>query len=269
MMIKFIYRNLLIYCKDISGVFFSFLGMLISLLIYIFFLKNDLVDSLGKIPNATKIIDTWMIAGLISIVSMTSPLSAFGQKIEDKKELCLYDAIVNSRLSFSKIDASYIITSIFEGSISTVLFSILCYLYLALQYNFSLSVNEIGLCLLYMLILIVFSSFLFNIITFFINSASGFASLSAIVGTLAGFLSGSYIIIGDLPKFMQSILKYWPGFDIAGLLRNILMPIGNIPDSIIKSLGILQGYTYLLSPCILIFILILLKYLFNYLKKVF
>lgn len=266
-MIKFIYRNLLIYYKDISGVFFSFLGMLISLLIYIFFLKNNLVDSLGKIPNATKIIDTWMIAGLISIVSMTSPLSAFEQKIEDKKELYLYDAIVNSRLSLSKVDTSYIITSIFEGSISTIFFSILCYWYLALQYNFSLSVKEIGLCLLYMLVLIIFSSFLFSIITFFINSVSGFASLSAIVGTLAGFLSGSYIIIGELPKFIQSILKYWPGFDIAGLLRDILMPIDNIPDSILKSLGVLHGYIYLTSSCILIFILILLKQLFTYLKK--
>ena len=91
---KFIQRNLLIYIKDKTGIFFSFLGMFISLFIYIFFLRSNMISSLSRIDNIDRFVDTWMVAGLISIVSITSTLNAFGQKLEDKKDRRIDDFIV-------------------------------------------------------------------------------------------------------------------------------------------------------------------------------
>ncbi|MEO5286240.1 hypothetical protein [Limosilactobacillus allomucosae] len=267
-MFKLIYRNLLLYYKSISNVFFSFLGMLISLVIYIFFLKNNLVDSLNNVPNAAKMVDTWMVAGLISIVAITSPLSAFAQKVEDKDSKGLYDILINSRFSLYKVNILYIFTAIIEGMISTIIFSGICYAYLISQYKYELTVDNLIIIILYIVCLVLFASSLFSIITLFINSTS-FSSLSAIVGTLAGFLSGSYIVIGSLPKTVQNILKYWPGFEIAGLLRNRLMPLSNnVPSTVSKSLGVVKDNQSLISIFMLIFAFFIIENIFIKLKKV-
>lgn len=122
--------------------------MLISLVIYIFFLKSNLVDSLSNIPNADKLVDTWMVAGLISIVAITSPLSTFNQKVEDKDSKCLYDILVNSQFSLYKINIVYTLTVIIEGTISTLIFSGICHAYLTTQYKYTLTLNDLAVILM-------------------------------------------------------------------------------------------------------------------------
>lgn len=134
---QFIQRNILIFIKDKVGIFFSFLGMVISLVIYIFFLRSNLVDSLTGINHSEQFIDTWMISGLISIVSMTSTLIAFGQKLEDKKNNRLDDFIVNSQIKSNTINQLYTLTSVMEGIVSTFIFSLICYAYLSLTYHYN------------------------------------------------------------------------------------------------------------------------------------
>ncbi|MFT8838349.1 MAG: hypothetical protein ABF900_11225, partial [Liquorilactobacillus satsumensis] len=94
--------------------------------------------------------------------------------------------------------------------------------------------------LMFSILLIIFSSLLFSFVTEFLKTSSSFSSLSAIVGTLTGFFSGTYIIYGELPNFMQSILKIWPGYQIAAITRNeIIKSIKiKIPTSVLKSLGV-------------------------------
>lgn len=112
---RFIWRNLLLYTKDRLGIFFSFLGMFISLFIYIFFLRSNLIGEFKDIANISKFIDTRMVAGLISIVAVTSPLNAFVQKLEDMATNRLDDFIVNDNLQANKIDKLYTLTSIMRA----------------------------------------------------------------------------------------------------------------------------------------------------------
>lgn len=240
MCIKFITRNIIIYFKDKIGIFFSFLGMFISLIIYVFFLRSNLINSLSGITQVNKFVDVWMIAGLISIVSMTSSLNAFGQKIEDQKNKKLNDFQINNNLSMRIINILYVITAIIEGTISTLVFIVICFGYLYFKYKESYFYSAFGLTILYSFLLIVFSSVLFSLITSLLKSSSSFSSLSAIVGTLSGFFSGTYIIYGDLPKFMQRILDIWPGFQIASITRNQMLSSINtkIPESTLGSLGV-------------------------------
>ena len=106
----------------------------------------------------------------------------------------------------------------------------------------------------------------FSVVTFFINTTS-FSSFSAIVGTLAGFLSGSYITAGCLPKTVQNILNYWTGFEIAGLLRNRLMPLHNTPNRILISLGVIKDNRKLVEIFILIVIFLIVEKYLSKLRK--
>lgn len=267
---NFIKRNIQIYLKDKTGIFFSFLGMFISLIIYVLFLRSNLISSLSGIAHINKFVDTWMIAGLISIVAMTSSLNVFGQKIEDRKNNRLNDFVVNNDLNMGILNILYVITAIIEGLISTIVFIMICFGYLYVQYKEPLLNSTMLIIIFYSLILIVFSSILFSFITFFVTSTSSFSSLSAIVGTLAGFFSGTYIVYGELPKIMQKVLDIWPGFQIASIIRNKILnsDITNVPSSVLSSLGIgtnIEKTIFVTIFATLIFALISLA--FNFLSK--
>ncbi|MGD9887433.1 MAG: ABC transporter permease [Bacilli bacterium] len=66
------------------------------------------------------------------------------------------------------------------------------------------------------------SAILFLIISF-IHSQNAFGTLSTIVGTVIGFLMGIYVPIGNLPKYVQQIVKIFPGSYSVSLFRNIIM----------------------------------------------
>lgn len=243
MYLNFIKRNIQIYLKDKTGIFFSLLGMLISLIIYVFFLRSNLISSLSGIGHVNKLVDIWMIAGLISIVSMTTPLNAFGQKLEDKKNNRLNDFVVNNNFSLASLDTLYVITAIIEGVFSTIIFMFICFGYLYMQYKESLFNSNVLVVIFYSILLIIFSSLLFSLITSWLTSTSSFSSLSAIVGTLAGFFSGTYIVYGDLPNFMQQVLDVWPGFQIAATIRNKMLGLTgvNVPKNVLDSLGVVSN----------------------------
>lgn len=237
---KLIQRNLLIYIKDKTGIFFSFLGMFISLFIYIFFLRSNMISSLSRIDNIDRFVDTWMVAGLISIVSITSTLNAFGQKLEDKKDRRIDDFIVNGKLSLAALNRLYTCISIIEGALSTFIFSLICFGYLSLKYSYNAFNMHFVIVFMFSILLIIFSSLVFSFVTEFLKTYSSFSSLSAIVGTLTGFFSGTYIIYGELPNFMQNILRIWPGYQIAAVTRHEITKSIKIetPSSVLSSLGI-------------------------------
>lgn len=241
---KFIKRDLLIYLKDKIGIFFSFLGMFISLIIYILFLRNNILNSFNHVHNMGKFLDIWMVAGLISIVAITSSLGAFSQKLEDKKNDLLFDFIVNGHMKFNDLNKMYTITAIIEGIVATSIFSLICFIYLLIRYDYNVLNKTFILVLLFNFLLVIFSSILFSLITDFLKTSTSFSSLSAIVGTLAGFFSGTYIIYGDLPAFLKKILNYWPGYQIAAISRyECLNSISSkIPNNIFNSLGVNSNF---------------------------
>lgn len=240
MYLKFIERNLRIYLKDKVGIFFSFLGMFISLIIYIFFLRTNLIDPLPTIAHADKFTDTWMVAGLISIVALTTPLNAFGQKMEDRKNHKLNDFKVNNDLKANSLNWLYTLTAIIEGAVSTIVFTILCFGYLSIRYNENAFNKEFVLTLLFNLLLITFSANFFALVTKYLRTMSSFSALSTILGTLAGFLSGTYIVYDALPNFMRNIVNFWPGYQIAAITRSEMMHefTTTTPQNVLVALGV-------------------------------
>ncbi|MPN64940.1 hypothetical protein SDC9_212719 [bioreactor metagenome] len=60
-------------------------------------------------------------------------------------------------------------------------------------------------------------------ITTFLRSVNAFATVSTILGTLIGFLTGIYIPIGQLPEGVQSVVKVFPVSHAGALFRQVMM----------------------------------------------
>src|SRR5690554_5326156 len=87
---QFTLRNIKVYLRDPVGVFFSFLSMLIILGLYILFLGDVSVNNMPlEIPNVSEqnirfLVDSWIMAGILIVNSITIPLGVFGIMVQDR-----------------------------------------------------------------------------------------------------------------------------------------------------------------------------------------
>ena len=79
-MISLIKRNMLLFFKDKTSVFFSFMAVFVVLGLYVCFLGDMMIQPLKQdFPDtARELSDTWIMAGTLGIVSLTTSLSVLG-----------------------------------------------------------------------------------------------------------------------------------------------------------------------------------------------
>ena len=83
-MIAFAKRNLKVFFRDRASVFFSLLAVFIVLGLYAAFLRSTLTRGLEHIPGAEFLMDSWTMAGLLAVTSLTTTLGAAGVLVDDK-----------------------------------------------------------------------------------------------------------------------------------------------------------------------------------------
>ena len=84
-------RNLKLYFKDKGAVFFSLLGVLIVIGLYILFLGDTFTDGLKEFYKPENIMSGWIMAGLLAITSLTTTMGAFSTMIQDKEKKIFKD----------------------------------------------------------------------------------------------------------------------------------------------------------------------------------
>ena len=106
-------------------------------------------------------------------------------------------------------------------------------------------------------------------ITSFLKTHSAYSTAASIIGVLSGFLTGIYMPIGNLPKFMQTIVKIFPTSHAASLLRQIFTKdiTSSLPVEVVNVINENLGMIYTfngkeLSNIISVFILIISGILF-------
>ncbi|MGX8850072.1 ABC transporter permease [Amedibacillus sp. YH-ame10] len=217
-------RNMMLFFKDKSALFFSFMAVFIVLFLYICFLGDMMIKPL-KAPfpdTAREISDTWIMAGTLGIVSLTTSLSVLGIVIEDKQHHILDDFRI-SPISRMQISVAYICSTIvITFLISTVTLGIAEMYILAYGGKLLDIVTFMKLFGIMLLSILSCTSMLYFIMSFF-NSASSFSNITTIIGTLSGFLMGIYVPIGSLPHFLQVIIAWFPPSHGAALFRNVMM----------------------------------------------
>ncbi|MCG2788420.1 MAG: ABC transporter permease [Actinomycetia bacterium] len=223
-MTNLIKRNLKLFFRDKTSVFFSLLAVFIIIGLYVLFLGNMMVKNFKELlgDNARFAIDSWAMAGLLSVTSITTTMGAFGTMVEDKTKKISKD-FSSAPLKRSQLAGGYIMSSFIIGVIMSITALVVAEIYILAGGGKLITLVPL-LKLFGVMMLSVFagSSMVFFIASFF-KSNNAFATASTIIGTLIGFLTGIYIPIGSLPSAVQTVIKIFPISHAGALFRQIMM----------------------------------------------
>ena len=229
-MLELISRNRKVYTRDRLAFLMSFLSVIILILVYQIFLGQIQIDAIKEALNSDtastdtiQMVNYWLISGLTTIISMTSTLGAFGVMVLDKEKKLSEDFKVSPVSNF-KIELSYAIFAILFGIIMTMfscIFAIGIFNGFSSLLDFSttdylsiLGIVSMGTVLAATIILPILA---------FIRTSSAFTTLSTIVGTFIGFISGVYLSIGSVGESLQQVMTWFPLTQVNALLKQILM----------------------------------------------
>ena len=247
----FLRRNLLLFFKDKSAMFFSLLAVLIIIVLYLLFLGDvwNESDDLSFIANPRLLMDSWTMGGILAVCSITTTMGAFGIMIEDKSKK-LYKDFYASPIKRSEITGGYILSSFIIGVVMTCITLVLAEIYIVICGGQLLSL--VGF--IQVLGLIVLSTFtntaIVSFVVSFFKSINAFSTASTILGTLVGFLTGMYVPIGVLPEFIQTVIKVFPVSHSGVLFRQIMMKapmaeaFAGVPQAAQDGLNEMMGVTF-------------------------
>lgn len=243
-------RNLKIFFRQKGAVFFSLLGVFIILSLYVLFLGNAWIDYLPKgLSGAKNLMNSWIIAGIVPVASITTTMGAFGIMVEDRVQNNSRDFYA-SPIKRSKIVGGYILNAFVIGVIMSLITFAIGEIYITVSGGTVLSlVSMLKFLGIMMISVMASSSMVFFIVSFF-SSTSAFTTASTILGTLIGFLTGIYLPIGTLPDAVQWIVKLFPISQAGALMRQIMLekPIAlsfvGVPESYISEFRKMMGVTY-------------------------
>ncbi|MDD4263196.1 MAG: ABC transporter permease [Firmicutes bacterium] len=242
-------RNVLIFIRDRSSVFFSLLAVFIIIGLYALFLGDIVVSSVSEIvgEHARYLMDSWIMAGTLAVTSITTTLGAFGILIDDRDRKISND-FKSSPIKRTHILSGYILSAWIIGVLISILGLLLAEIYIVVSGGRWLELKE-AISLIGVMMVSVFSStaMMLFFVSFF-KSSSSFGVASSVMGTLIGFLTGIYVPIGQLPNGVQTVTKFFPPSYSGSLYRKIMMDkpfsLANLPEPVLEEMKIVFGVSF-------------------------
>jgi multidrug/hemolysin transport system permease protein len=226
-------RNIKLYLRDRLSVFFSLLAALIIIMLYALFLRSNMVASVNQASNnsqyASWLVDSWLMAGLIVVNSITVSLGVLGLMITDQTGNRLRSFLI-APISRGTIVSGYLVAAWIIGSAITLFTFFLGEIYILINGGELLSVSGmLQVCALIALNVFSSTSIIFCIVLM-LKSEGAFQTLSTILGTIIGFITGIYVPIGILSGSIQTFTKFIPATYGVALTRQVFMtePIGRM-----------------------------------------
>ena len=217
-------RNLRVYFRDKASVFFSLLSVIIIILLYALFLGEDWVRDgiFAGAKGVRNLMDSWLMAGLLAVVSVTSTMGAFGIMVDDKARKIIKD-FYSSPLSRPGLTGGYILSAFLIGLLMSLITAVFAIVYILARGGAFPTLIALAKTAGLILISSMSNTSIVLFLISFINSANAFSTASTLIGTLIGFMTGIYMPIGELPPAVQTLIKFVPTSHAAALFRQVLM----------------------------------------------
>lgn len=227
-------RNILIFIKDRSSVFFSLLSMLIIIGLNAVFLNKTNVDGILEIIPVDRekveiLVNAMVMAGIIVVNATTVTLGMTGIMVDDEENSKLKSFYI-SPVSRVTITLGYILSAFIMGCVFCFITFFISEVYIYLSGGDLLTFWNMIKVIFFIMVNVFSASCFVFLITSFIHSSHAFSSLSVIVGTLVGFIGGLYIPMGELPDFVQNIIKCCPIIYGTSLMKDVFVqkPLMNV-----------------------------------------
>lgn len=219
-------RNNKVFRRDKTQVFFSLLSVIIVIALYAIFLQKMQIDRLEQIAMATPemvtMVNEWLVAGLLSMIAVTSTLAAFGIAVKDIESKATAD-FLTAPLSRATIQFSYVANAFLIGLIFSFTALIGCEIFIVATGGSLLSMTEFVKVFAILLLSVSLASVFNLFLVLFVRTQNAFSTLGTLVGTVLGFLCGVYVPVGVLPGFAQNLVMYFPISHTTVLLREAFM----------------------------------------------
>lgn len=248
-MIAFMKRNLLIFFRDRSAVFFSLLASFIIIGLYVLFLGDIWTSNFTEFDNAREIMNNWVMAGLLAATTVTTTMGAFNIMVNDKTQKITKD-FYSSPVSRKSLAGGYVLSAFIIGFIMSLVTLIFAEIYIVAEGGALMSFATLVKVILLILLADLTNTAMMFFVTSFFGSENAFSTASAVVGTLIGFITGIYLPIGVLPEAVQVIVKVFPPSHAAVLLRQAMMEdvmnasFTNVPATYISEFKEMLGVTF-------------------------
>jgi multidrug/hemolysin transport system permease protein len=193
--------------------------------------------------------DSWIMAGLLSVTAVTTTMGALGTMVSDRSLKIVKD-FKTSPMRDSSLTGGYILSAVLIGIIMSLAALVLAEIYIVASGGELLG----GVALLKTLGLIVLSSLagtsLMLFFTTLFRSQNAYSAAGTIIGTLIGFITGIYLPIGTLPNAVQWVVKCFPISHAAALFRQTMMSapleasFAGAPEQTVTEFSELMGVTF-------------------------
>lgn len=213
-------RNVLCYFRDRGSVVFSFMAVIIVVLLYLLFLRNMLIESYPDMNGMSQLIDAWVLAGILGIVPVTTSAGSLQTMVEDRANGRMRDVLVTPMRPWD-IAAGYIISTFLVGLIMSAVTLAVCVAYLA-STGCPLSAGGVAISVILLIPSSLSGSIIIYAITSFLRSTGAFSGFFVVISVLIGFLAGIYMPMGTMPTGMQVAGTLVPASHMAALFRDSL-----------------------------------------------
>jgi multidrug/hemolysin transport system permease protein len=226
-------RNIRVYVRNRMSVFFSFLSVIIIIALYVLFLGKVQVDGIrravGDVAGIRPLVDSWIMAGLLSVNAVTITLGALGTMVFDVEYKRFADFIV-APISRTSVVVSYLISAWVIGFLFSLIALVAGELYILSGGGSILSLSALLTVVGMLALAVVSSSSIMFLVASFLRSASAFGTLSTLLGTLIGFITGVYVPPGILPDAVQKFMVLVPFTHGAAMLRQVFcaLPLASV-----------------------------------------
>lgn len=221
-------RNLKLYFRDQTAVFFSLLAVLIVIVLYILFLADiqvkiiqDSAEGMLAEKDISYLVNSWILAGLLSITTVTSTLGTYGTMVKDTENRIRMD-FASSPLKKWQYPAASLLSAFFIGTTISLLAALFYALFIVIKTGYCFTIVQMLETILFICLSSLMNAALMGLIVSFLKTSSAFSSVSLVIGTIIGFLTGLYVPLGSLPSSVARLIQGLPFMHIAAIFRQIL-----------------------------------------------
>ena len=217
-------RNMKLFFRDKVAFLMSLLAVSIIVILYVLFLGDVWGPGVMRaLPGADILMYQWLMAGILAVTTITTPFGALIVIVNDRVKK-LSKGLYVSPLKRSHIAGGYIFSAFIAGVISAVIMAVIMTIFIAVHggsfLTASVYLQVFGIIVLASLSGTAMMCFVVS----FIKSHAVFTTISMVLATLVGFLTGVYFLNNNgVSEFTQRIIQFFPPTHAAVLLRQVIM----------------------------------------------
>lgn len=225
-------RNIRVYGKNKTVVFFSLLTQIIILGLYLLFLRVNYVEGIksgmGDLAgllsseDIDSLVNSWLVCGVIGTSVITVALNTLAVIVNDRQQKISNDYSASPVKGYTVVLSYFTSTVITSFVMSAVLLSA-GFIFVCAGNDLTFKIEQILSMYGVTALGTISATTVLMFIVSFIKRSSTFSSFGLMISTGIGFIIGAYIPVAQFSESIQTIVNLVPGSQVAGMMRNILM----------------------------------------------